>query len=299
MPETIVDTLYVASQPALTEPYCDISPDFARLKCTYCVIMNSEQCKHSKNQHKQISAFSVNSEETMFQPRPFVVQLQSDHSLQQPDFKTSFIQAKKYGHDLSKTNLANQSVPIATQAKLDAKSPIQLTNEQKRKRSIDELEEKSNKKKAAKKTDNPEWPLDKMAQEAHDEYRNPKYARHSTTAAAIPISHEGFGVPVISQQRGNSKTVNNLHSQFAEQNLQQPQIVSNLQSGQHADPFAVYNAFAGNFEETGELADAMLLGVSKGRCNDCDDAVKDFPVIMDEDYTLGKSTKKWEHAKRQ
>jgi hypothetical protein len=67
----------------------------------------------------------------MFQPRPFVVQAQSPNQIQQPDLKTSVIQAEKYGHYLSKNNLANQSVLTAVQPKLD-NQPIQLARGKKR-----------------------------------------------------------------------------------------------------------------------------------------------------------------------
>jgi hypothetical protein len=146
-----------------------------------------------------------------------------------------------------------------------------------------------------------EWPLDVMTQKAHNRPRDPKYATHSTTAVGIPISSTGpsaFGQPVISQQRNEQATVDELKTAFDEADLPDAHVIHHLESGQHADPFAVYQAFAGNFEETGELADAILMGVSKGRCADCDDAVSDFPVVMDPDYTLGHSTKKWKHGRR-
>ncbi len=135
-----------------------------------------------------------------------------------------------------------------------------------------------------------------MTQEAHNGSRNPRFARHSTTAVGLPILHEGFGRPIISQQRGSPQTVDELSQQ---PQLQDAEVIRSLPSGQHADPFAVYRAFAGNFDETGEVSPAVLVGVSKGRCLDCDDALGDFPVIMDENYTLGKSTKRWKHASRE
>lgn len=146
-----------------------------------------------------------------------------------------------------------------------------------------------------------EWPLDRMVQAAHNRPRDPKYAAHSTTAVGIPISSSGsspFGQPVISQQRNEQATVSELKSAFEDAHLPDPHVIPSLPSGHHADPYAAYQAFAGNFEETGELADAVLFGVSKGRCADCDDALSDFPMVMDEDYTLGHSTKKWKHGHR-
>ena len=146
-----------------------------------------------------------------------------------------------------------------------------------------------------------EWPLDRMVQAAHNRPRDPKYAAHSTTAVAVPVSSSGpspFGQPVISQQRNEQATVSELKREFTSSHLSAPSVIPSLPSGHHADPYAVYEAFAGNFEETGELADAILFGVSKGRCADCDDAISDFPVVMDPDFTLGHSTKKWKHGHR-
>ncbi|MEH1901121.1 MAG: hypothetical protein V7L04_06830 [Nostoc sp.] len=71
--------------------------------------MNSEQHKHSKNQHKQTSVFSNNLQEGMFQPRPFVVQSKQNKEQQpeQDDLETSLMQAERYGHNLSKINSAS------------------------------------------------------------------------------------------------------------------------------------------------------------------------------------------------
>ncbi|HKV12311.1 MAG TPA: hypothetical protein VJ725_29470 [Thermoanaerobaculia bacterium] len=143
-------------------------------------------------------------------------------------------------------------------------------------------------------------PLDKMVQVAHNRPRDPKYARHSTTAVGIPLTYDGFGKPVISQQRNEKSTVKELSEKLTKSKLglQEPEVIPSLESGQHADPFAVYKAFAGDFEKTGELPLSLLFGVSKGRCDDCDDALSDFPMVMDDDFLLGESTKKWNHAKR-
>lgn len=144
------------------------------------------------------------------------------------------------------------------------------------------------------------FPLDQMVQVAHNRPRDPKYARHSTTAVGIPITYEGFGTPVISQQRNDENTVKELREKLTKSKfeLPDPEVITSLESGQHADPFAMYKAFVGDFEETGELPTSVLFGVSKGRCDDCDDALQDFPVIMDESFILGESTKQWEHGKR-
>lgn len=59
-----------------------------------------------------------------FDSYPFVVQSKSDYHEQPPNLKTSLIQAEKYGHHLSKTNLAKESVPTVVQRKTDIQSAI-------------------------------------------------------------------------------------------------------------------------------------------------------------------------------
>ncbi len=79
------------------------------IKLERSVIMSSEQRKHSKNQHQQTSAFSDKLEEGMFQPRTFVVQ-SKQNKVQQPkqaDLEKCLMQAKRYGHNLSKINSAS------------------------------------------------------------------------------------------------------------------------------------------------------------------------------------------------
>ncbi len=88
---------------------------------------------NNKNR-KETSPLSNTPTHAMFESHPFVVQSKSDHHVQQFDLKTSLIQAEKYGHHLSKTNLANQSVPTPVQTKPNVESPVQLVAGQKRKR---------------------------------------------------------------------------------------------------------------------------------------------------------------------
>jgi hypothetical protein len=144
-----------------------------------------------------------------------------------------------------------------------------------------------------------QWPLDQMTQVAHMRPRDPAYVHHSTTATAIPVTHEGFGAPVISQQRNDRDTVAELQRRLTAAGTPEPSVIPSLPSGHHADPYAAYQAFAGDFEETGELPAALLFGVSKGRCDDCDDALSDFPIVMDPSFRLGESTRQWKHARRQ
>lgn len=82
--------------------------------------MSSEQCKYSKNQQKQTSAFSDNLEEGMFQPRPFLVQSKKDEEEQQSkqvDLETSLMRAERYGHNLSKINSTSISSSQIVQPK--------------------------------------------------------------------------------------------------------------------------------------------------------------------------------------
>jgi len=76
-----------------------------------------------KNTKTQTSAFSNAPERGIFESHPSVVQSKNKNS-EQLDLKASFIQAEKYGHHLSKTNLANQLAPAAVQSKPD-NQPIQ------------------------------------------------------------------------------------------------------------------------------------------------------------------------------
>ena len=95
----------------------------------------TSQLNISKNKtRKETSPLSNTLTHAMFESHPFVLQSKSDHHVKQPNLRTSLIQAQKYGHHLSKTNLANQSVPTAVQAKLNAESPVQLAGGEKRKR---------------------------------------------------------------------------------------------------------------------------------------------------------------------
>ncbi|MEH2364297.1 hypothetical protein [Nostoc sp.] len=91
------------------------------------VVMNTEERNHKKNQQmQQTSAFSHVPAQGMFESRPFAVQSKNNNS-EQPNLKTSLIQAEKYGHHLSKINLTNQSAPTAVQTKPDTQ-PIQLAD---------------------------------------------------------------------------------------------------------------------------------------------------------------------------
>ncbi|NMG10100.1 hypothetical protein DP117_25720 [Brasilonema sp. UFV-L1] len=60
----------------------------------------------------------------MFESRPFVVQQQTAQELQQPDLKTSLMQAEKYGHHLNQLQPASFSVQ--PQQKAETQAPIQL-----------------------------------------------------------------------------------------------------------------------------------------------------------------------------
>ncbi|MBD0389862.1 MAG: hypothetical protein ICV54_26000, partial [Nostoc sp. C3-bin3] len=67
---------------------------------------------------QQTSAFYDVPAQGMFESLPFVVQSKNNNS-EQPNLKTSLIQTEKYGHHLSKTDLANQSATTALQTKPD------------------------------------------------------------------------------------------------------------------------------------------------------------------------------------
>ncbi len=76
---------------------------------------------------KETSPLSNTPIRGMFESHPFAVQPKSNHHVQQPNLKTSLIQAQKYGHHLSQTNLVNQSAAV--------EEPVQLAAAGKRKRS--------------------------------------------------------------------------------------------------------------------------------------------------------------------
>ncbi|MDB9322820.1 hypothetical protein PN483_17495 [Nodularia spumigena CS-591/04] len=60
---------------------------------------------------KETLSLSNSPAQTMFASPPFLAQSKNNNS-EQPDLKTSLIQSEKYGHHLSKTNLANQSASV-------------------------------------------------------------------------------------------------------------------------------------------------------------------------------------------
>lgn len=92
--------------------------------------MNSRLSIYNNKNSKKTLPFSNTPAQKMFESSPFVVQSKNDNS-QQPGLKVSLIQAEKYGHHLSKNNLANQSVSTAVQPKLN-NQPIQLAGKRKR-----------------------------------------------------------------------------------------------------------------------------------------------------------------------
>jgi|GEM_PF-3179308 len=85
--------------------------------------MPNRPSSQTKNTKIQTSAFSNAPERGIFESHPSVVQSKNKNS-EQLDLKASFIQAEKYGHHLSKTNLANQLAPAAVQSKPD-NQPVQ------------------------------------------------------------------------------------------------------------------------------------------------------------------------------
>ncbi|MDB9373336.1 hypothetical protein [Nodularia sphaerocarpa] len=87
--------------------------------------MNSQERKQSKNQQMQeTSTFSDVPAQGMLESHPFVVQSKNNNS-EQSNLRTSLIQAEKYGHHLSKTDLTNQSASTTVQTKPDLQ-PVQL-----------------------------------------------------------------------------------------------------------------------------------------------------------------------------
>ncbi|MHC5778216.1 hypothetical protein [Nostoc sp.] len=88
--------------------------------------MQSRQYSQTKNTQKQTSAFSISPVQGMFESRPFVVQQQTTEKSQQPDLKTSLMQAKRYGHHLGQIQAASVSEPIAAQPKMEIGKPVQL-----------------------------------------------------------------------------------------------------------------------------------------------------------------------------
>ncbi|QFS50288.1 phosphodiester glycosidase family protein [Nostoc sphaeroides] len=87
--------------------------------------MTSQLSISNNKTSKETLPFSNTPARGRFESRPFVVQSKNDNS-KQPDLKTSLIQAEKYGHHLSKTNLANQSAPTAVQTKPDTQGVAHL-----------------------------------------------------------------------------------------------------------------------------------------------------------------------------
>ena len=85
---------------------------------------------NSQNQHteKETQDLSNTPAQGTFKARPFVVQAQKANQEQQPDLKTSLIQAKHYGHNLNQIN-ASVSNPEALQPKMEIGTPVQLAKE--------------------------------------------------------------------------------------------------------------------------------------------------------------------------
>lgn len=88
---------------------------------------------HTHNQHteKETQDLSNTPAQGMFKARPFVVQAQKANQEQQPDLKTSLIQAKHYGHNLNQINSASVSNPEALQPKMQIGEPVQLAKKKK------------------------------------------------------------------------------------------------------------------------------------------------------------------------
>ncbi len=77
--------------------------------------MKSRIRTHKKRTREQTPDFSATPAQPMFQSRPFVVQTQSTQKSQQPDLKTSLMQAKRYGHHLSRIQPTGVSAGVVTQ----------------------------------------------------------------------------------------------------------------------------------------------------------------------------------------
>lgn len=88
---------------------------------------------NSQNQHteKETQDLSNTPAQGTFKARPFVVQAQKANQEQQPDLKTSLIQAKHYGHNLNQIN-ASVSNPEALQPKMEIGTPVQLAKKKKK-----------------------------------------------------------------------------------------------------------------------------------------------------------------------
>ncbi|MGH8002764.1 MAG: hypothetical protein ACREPR_25865 [Brasilonema sp.] len=77
-----------------------------------------------KNTQKETSAFSNAPSGGMFQSRPFVVQQQTRENSQQPELKTSLMQAKRYGHHFDRMHSTGLSAATALQPKHGMEKPI-------------------------------------------------------------------------------------------------------------------------------------------------------------------------------
>ncbi|MHC5732145.1 MAG: hypothetical protein ACYTXY_50415, partial [Nostoc sp.] len=80
---------------------------------------------------KETQDLSNTPVEGMFKARPFVVQVQKANQVQQPDLKTSLIQAKRYGHHLNQIDSASVSKPEVLQPKMETGKPVQLSKKKK------------------------------------------------------------------------------------------------------------------------------------------------------------------------
>ena len=87
--------------------------------------MSSKVSSKMRNSKKETSGFSNGSDARMFQSRPFVVQSKTAENLQKQDLKKSLMRAERYGHHLSQIDSTNESVPTATQPKLEMGQPVQ------------------------------------------------------------------------------------------------------------------------------------------------------------------------------
>ena len=80
---------------------------------------------------KKTQDLSNNPDQGMFKSRPFVVQTQKANLVQQPDLKTSVIQAKHYGHHINQIDIS-VSKQEALQPKMEIRKPVQLAPKRKR-----------------------------------------------------------------------------------------------------------------------------------------------------------------------
>ncbi|MEH2414696.1 hypothetical protein [Nostoc sp.] len=168
--------------------------------------MQSRQDSQTKNTEKHSSAFSSASTRAMFESRPFVVQQTRENS-QQPDLKTSLMQAEDYGHHLSQIDSASVSEPIAVQPKMEIGKPVQLGKTTKTKKTP-----------KPKPYDRPDFPANYKPGYLDEFNKRPN--RKSTLKSSQRLDHAGYS----RNHRVSYQDQQNLIEQHHQGNLTQQQF---------------------------------------------------------------------------